>query len=120
MGMYYVEKRLEISAAHKLELPYESKCQNLHGHNYLVNISCRCQEGQLTEYGMVIDFTFIKKAIQDKMDHQYLNDVMEGLNPTAENMAWWICNEINKIMEHGECYKVSVQESEGNIATYER
>ena len=33
-------------------------------------------------------------------------------NPTAENIAKWICDQIP------ECYKVSVQESEGNTATY--
>ena len=117
--MYYVQKRMEIAAAHQLDLPYESKCRNLHGHNYIVICYCKCPDGQLTNYGMVVDFTHVKKAIQDKLDHNYLNDVMTGLNPTAENMAWWICNEVNQIMEHGQCYKVSVQESEGNIATYE-
>ncbi|NLL02602.1 MAG: 6-carboxytetrahydropterin synthase QueD, partial [Mollicutes bacterium] len=29
--MYYISKRMEIAGAHKLELDYESKCQNLHG-----------------------------------------------------------------------------------------
>lgn len=116
--MFYVQKRMEISAAHNLDLPYPSKCKNLHGHNYYIVVYCKCPDGQLTDYGMVIDFTHIKKAVQDKLDHNYLNDVMVGLNPTAENMAWWICNEVNKVMETGECYKVSVQESEGNIAEY--
>ena len=41
------------------------------------------------------------------------NDVLEGLNPTAENLAYWICQQIDT------CYKVTVQESEGNTATYE-
>ncbi len=120
MGMYYVQKRMEISAAHQLDLPYESKCLRLHGHNYICNVYCRCPEGQLTSYGMVVDFTHVKKAIQDQLDHYYLNEVLEGLNPTAENMARWICDEVNKIMEHGDCYKVTVQESEGNVAGYER
>jgi len=41
-------------------------------------------------------------------------------NPTAENMAEYILNEINRYMNANPvCYKVSVQESEGNIATYE-
>ncbi|MBR5271649.1 MAG: 6-carboxytetrahydropterin synthase, partial [Clostridia bacterium] len=33
--MYEVRKRLEISAAHKLALNYDSKCTNLHGHNWI-------------------------------------------------------------------------------------
>lgn len=114
--MYYVSKRMEIAGAHCLNLPYESKCRNLHGHNYVVIVYCRSKE--LTNYGMVIDFTYIKKEIHDKLDHQYINDVIPNMNPTAENMAKWICDKVNNIMEVGECWKVSVQESEGNIAEY--
>ena len=38
--MYYISKRIEISAAHRLELPYASKCANLHGHNWIVTVHC--------------------------------------------------------------------------------
>ena len=31
MEKYTVSKRMEIAAAHNLDLPYESKCTNLHG-----------------------------------------------------------------------------------------
>lgn len=109
--MFYIEKSMEISAAHKLNLSYESKCQNLHGHNWHVTIYCKAEE--LNKDGMVCDFTHIKKAIHEKLDHQYLNDILP-FNPTAENMARWMCEQIPT------CYKVSVQESDGNIATYEK
>lgn len=102
---------MEISAAHRLNLSYESKCQNLHGHNWHVTIYCKAKE--LNQDGMVCDFTHIKKAIHEKLDHQYLNDILP-FNPTAENMARWMCEQIPT------CYKVSVQESDGNIATYEK
>lgn len=108
--MYYVKKRMEIAGAHQLKLPYESKCANLHGHNWIVTVYCKSRE--LTDYGMVIDFKHIKYMVQDKLDHKYLNDVVE-FNPTAENMAKWICDNVPN------CYKVEVQESEGNTATYE-
>ena len=62
---------------------------------------------------MVCDFTHIKKQIHDQLDHKYLNDIVD-FNPTAENIAKWICDNVPN------CYKVDVQESEGNIATYER
>lgn len=62
---------------------------------------------------MVCDFTHIKKLVHDKLDHQFLNDVV-SFNPTAENIAKWICEQVPN------CIKVSVQESEGNIAIYER
>lgn len=109
--MFYIQKSMEISAAHRLNLSYESKCQNLHGHNWHVTIYCKAKE--LNQDGMVCDFTHIKKAIHEKLDHQYLNDILP-FNPTAENMARWMCEQIST------CYKVSVQESDGNIATYEK
>lgn len=108
--MYRVQKRLEISGAHNLTLDYDSKCNNLHGHNWIINIYLKCQE--LDQNGMVLDFTHIKKMISNKLDHKYLNDIFD-FNPTAENIAKWICDEIGE-----KCYRVQVQESEGNIAEY--
>ncbi len=115
--MYFVSKRMEIAGAHNLKLNYESKCSNLHGHNWIVVVYCKSEE--LDENGMVLDFKHIKNLVSDKLDHQYLNDVVD-FNPTAENMAKWICDQVTEVMDKGECYKVSVQESEGNIAVYER
>ena len=109
--MYTVTKRLEIAGAHNLALPYASKCENLHGHNWIITVTC--QSETLTEYGMVTDFALIKKEIGDRLDHKYLNNIFV-FNPTAENIAKWVCDMIPN------CVKVSVQESEGNVATYER
>lgn len=110
--MYRVKKRLEIAGAHKLSLDYESKCSNIHGHNWIVEIYM--QSKNLDRNGMVMDFTHIKKEIHDALDHKYINDVVQ-VNPTAENIARWICEKLGE-----KCYKVTVQESEGNIAEYER
>ena len=60
--MYEVIKKLEISAAHSLDLPYESKCTNLHGHNWSVTVFLRASE--LNESGMIMDFTEIKNRGQ--------------------------------------------------------
>lgn len=110
--MYYIEKYIEIAGAHKLNLNYESKCQNLHGHNWDIIIYCKSKV--LNENGMVYDFKHIKNKITDKLDHKYVNEIVD-FNPTAENIAKYICDEIGET-----CYKVSVQESRGNIAIYER
>ena len=109
--MFIVKKRMEIAGAHRLNLNYESKCANLHGHNWIVTVWCKSQT--LDANGMVMDFTHIKREVQDKLDHKFLNDVVP-FNPTAENIAKWVCEQIPH------CYRVAVQESEGNIATYER
>ena len=109
--MYYVKKTMEISAAHRLTLDYESKCTQLHGHNWLITVYCK--SAGLNANGMVVDFTIIKQMIKDRLDHQVLNDVLP-CNPTAENIARWICEQIPH------CYKVEVQESRGNVAIYEK
>lgn len=109
--MYYVTKRLEISAAHRLCLDYESKCTSIHGHNWIVTVHCRAE--QLNQNGMVTDFTHIKQAVQERLDHKFLNDELP-FNPTAENIARWICDNVEN------CYRVDIQESEGNTASYEK
>ena len=108
--MYFITKRIEISAAHRLTLDYESKCTRLHGHNWIITVHCRAEE--LDANGMVTDFTHIKNVVTDKLDHTVLNEVVP-FNPTAENLARWICEHIPH------CYRVDVQESEGNVASYE-
>lgn len=109
--MFTVIKRMEVSASHKLSLPYQSKCTNLHGHNWIITVYCRSKE--LNPEGMVVDFTRIKEVVMQNLDHRNLNEVLP-FNPTAENMARWICDQI----QH--CYKVEVQESEGNLVVYEK
>lgn len=128
--MFEVKKTLEIAVSHKLTLPYDSPCERDHGHNLIITVYCR--SGHLNDSGMVVDFAVIKKAVHGQLDHQCLNDI-EGigfvldrefiatvdempkkilLNPTAERLAEWICMLIPT------CYRVDVQESTGNVATY--
>ncbi|MCQ2222218.1 MAG: 6-carboxytetrahydropterin synthase [Bacteroidaceae bacterium] len=109
--MYYITKRMEIAGCHSLDLPYESKCSRLHGHNWIITIYCKAQE--LNAQGMVMDFTEVKERIHSQLDHQNLNEVLP-FNPTAENIARWICDQIPT------CYRVEVQESIGNTAIYEK
>lgn len=108
--MYYITKRLEISAAHRLDLDYESKCTAVHGHNWIITVHCRAAE--LNANGMVTDFTAVKAMISDTLDHKVLNDVLP-FNPTAENIARYLCDLIPN------CWRVDVQESEGNTASYQ-
>ena len=116
--MYYVSKRMEVAGSHHLDLPYESKCSNLHGHNWIITVHCKSEK--LTDYGMVVDFALVKKEIHGVLDHSNINDVLDNrINPTAENMAKWICDKVSELCEVGYCYKVEVQESEGNVAIYE-
>lgn len=108
--MYYIKKRIEVSAAHSLSLSYRSKCTVTHGHNWMLTIECRARE--LNADGMVTDFTQVKQSILDKMDHKNLNEVFP-FNPTAENIARWVVENVPN------CFRCEVMESEGNMAAYE-
>ena len=107
--MYYIKKTLEISACHKLNLSYESKCRNMHGHNWVITVYCKAAE--LNADGMVCDFTHIKELLKEKMDHRNLNEVLP-FNPTAENIARWIVDTVDC------CYRADVQEPENKVASY--
>ena len=109
--MYFIKKTFEISASHQLKLSYDSKCTQLHGHNWLVTIYCKARE--LNADGMVVDFTHLKQIIRDRLDHANLNEILP-FNPTAENIARWICDQIPQ------AYRVDVVESQNNEASYEK
>lgn len=112
--MYTLYKDIEISASHKLNLPYESKCTNLHGHNWKIRVWLRSDK--LNGVGMVEDFTHIKRRIVNLFDHNNLNEVppFNVINPTAEHIAREICD----ITPY--CFKVEVYEQEGSYVCYEK
>ena len=124
--MYYLKKTLTISASHSLDLDYDSKCKNQHGHNWKIIVFIKGFE--LDKNGMLIDFSKIKEIV-NIFDHKNMNEILiKGtcfLNPTAENIAKIIYDLINeefktsKIKNKRCCYRVSIQETEGNEATYE-
>lgn len=119
--MYSIKTVFEISAAHKLYLNYDSPCSELHGHNWKITVYCR--SNKLNSNGMVIDFAKLKKFIKERYDHKCLNDVIVD-NPTAENIAYDIANCLNdmNVLQTETffiCYRVDVQETEGNVATWE-
>ena len=109
--MYFIKKTFEISASHQLKLSYDSKCTQLHGHNWIVTIYCKARK--LNADGMVVDFTHLKQLIRDRLDHANLNEILP-FNPTAENIARWICDQIPQ------AYRVDVVESQNNEASYEK
>lgn len=104
-------KRIDISSAHQLNLSYESRCENLHGHNWVIFVYLRSET--LNEDGMVYDFTKIKKIVHGTLDHKNLNDIIK--QPTTENIAKYICDAIGE-----KCFKVEVQENSENKVIYER
>jgi len=87
--MFYIYVKCHFDAAHKLDLPYDSPCRNLHGHRFLVEVEIRSKT--LNDQGLVVDFKHIK-SIVNKLDHSCLNDTL--VQPTAERIAKYIFTEI--------------------------
>ena len=111
MGKRSIRTEFYFEAAHQLNLSYESKCENLHGHSYKCAITITSKSGNLNQDGMIVDFVEFKKIIKQR------------INSTAEYMAEWICNEMTNGLEElnidAYCSKVELNETAKNMAIYE-
>jgi len=120
--MYSLKVEGNFSSAHNLR-GYKGKCEELHGHNWRVEMVIK--SARLDKIGMVLDFKFLKKTLNDcleKLDHKYLNKIKDfsaaGKNPTSENIAEYIYNQlIGKIPQLS---SVTVWENSTSSATYEK
>jgi 6-pyruvoyltetrahydropterin/6-carboxytetrahydropterin synthase len=94
-----ISKEFTFDSAHHLHC-YEGKCQNLHGHTYRLQV---IMSGQTDARGITIDFSDIKRITKqhviDRLDHQYLNEVLPLMNTTAENMVVWIYEQIQAALQ---------------------
>ena len=97
-----INRRAEFSASHRYWLPELSEAENTekfglcvrspgHGHNYVLYVS---MEGDLDEYGMVLNLSDVKQVIKQEvtsqLDFSYLNQAWEEFQqtlPTTENIA---------------------------------
>lgn len=106
-------RRLQFCAGHRV-YKHESKCANLHGHNYVLFLHAQAEE--LDHLGRVVDFGKLKELfnpwIEENWDHGFIlfQDDQEGIdalsrisgqklyllkeNPTAENIARYILLEL--------------------------
>ena len=120
--MFEVSVQATFAAAHQLR-NYKGKCENLHGHNYRVEVTVEGEELNMT--GLVADFVDIKRLMRDvvdKLDHTYLNEVppFDVWNPSAENIALYFCQEVQKgVFEEGvRVASVKVWETDTSVAVY--
>ena len=90
----------QIEAAHRLpKVPADHKCARLHGHSFRIEIHVAGDVDR--ESGWVQDFADISAAfapVKEQLDHHYLNDVPGLENPTSENIAEWIWNELSPVL----------------------
>ena len=119
--MYELAVRRKFSAAHQLR-GYQGKCEALHGHTYQVEVRVRAEK--LDHLGLAVDFTELKRLIDDRLeryDHHLLNEVppYDQINPSAENMARVIYEALQKDLPAGvSLWRVAVWESEDASASY--
>jgi len=132
--MVYVTRREVFSASHKLHnsklteaenQEIFGKCNNPHGHghNYTLEVVVAGEVNSKTGY--VIDLKELKKIIIsniiDKVDHKHLNydvDFMKGINPTTENIAIAIWEQLVDKIPSGKLYSVKLYETENNYIEY--
>ena len=120
--MYELTVESHFDSAHCLE-GYQGVCAQFHGHTWHVSVTVGATT--LDELGISVDFKKIRSALDDitsKFDHQVLNklDMFKDKNPTAENIAQTIYDEIaTRIDEHdAQVLSVSIVEGESNRLTY--
>src|ERR1700760_3107311 len=109
-----------FAAAHALR-NYHGKCENVHGHNYRVHVGLEGQ--QLDENGLLFDFADLKKRLRstsEYLDHQFINELkpFDLVNPTAENIAKFIFDEIQRDLSTASLAYVKVWETDTSCAVY--
>ena len=108
-----------FASAHFLR-NYYGKCENLHGHNYRVQAG---MVGELDENGMLHDFADLKGRLRKTaayFDHQLINDLkpFDVVNPSAENIAKFIFDDIQRGIEPKKLKYVRVWETDTSCAEY--
>ncbi|MFO7962901.1 MAG: 6-carboxytetrahydropterin synthase QueD [Desulfobacterales bacterium] len=121
--MYELKVTTHFAAAHQLKM-VAKKCENLHGHNWRIEICVRGEK--LNDAGVLIDFGILKDHIADviqRLDHCFLNEsgfFPSNTPPSSENIAAYIAREVDAaIAEPGvRVSRVTAWESEDASATY--
>ncbi len=134
MSTVHVTRKVHFNAAHRLHNPEKSDywnretfgdCNNpnWHGHNYEMEVTVAGEPDPDTGY--VIDLSELKAIIESrivaKCDHRNLNldvDFLQGIIPSAENLAIAFWNELVDALPSGELYRIRLFETERNFVEY--
>ncbi|MCP3950990.1 MAG: 6-carboxytetrahydropterin synthase QueD [Desulfobacterales bacterium] len=121
--MYELKVETDFAAAHQLAMVGE-KCENLHGHNWKIEVIVAGET--LDEGGVVMDFGIIKqhvRAVMETLDHKFLNELeifSDAVPPSSENIARYIADSMQKKLDNpaAKIARVSAWESKNACATY--
>jgi 6-pyruvoyltetrahydropterin/6-carboxytetrahydropterin synthase len=122
MTMYKLTIVTDFAAAHCLR-HYQGECENLHGHNWKVEVTVKARE--LDRAGLGVDFKILKHEtikLLKTLDHKYLNDLapFKELSPSSENIARYLHGQLSATFNDGNISvdAVTVWESDRACATY--
>jgi len=124
--MFEVTVEHSFAAGHSLR-EYKGKCENVHGHNYRIQVTVEGK--QLNRIGLLVDFVDLKRAVRqvcERLDHQFINDLepFTTLNPSAENIALYLYEQITCALNLGSSQpavrisQVKVWETDTSIALF--
>ena len=120
--MYELTVISDFAAAHNLR-QYEGECENLHGHNWKVEVTVASKK--LNKIGLGVDFKILKRTLENilkRLDHKYLNEIQpfDKENPSSENIARYIFKQLQKEIKDKniKTARVKVWESENAAAVY--
>jgi 6-pyruvoyltetrahydropterin/6-carboxytetrahydropterin synthase len=120
--VYELKIITQMAAAHQLK-EFSGKCENLHGHNWKIEI---CVTGRdLGSNGILMDFKLIKDAahkVVQELDHTFLNQLkpFQDMNPSSENIARLVFKSLSQEIDNEQVKvsKVTAWESDSACASY--
>jgi 6-pyruvoyltetrahydropterin/6-carboxytetrahydropterin synthase len=120
--MYRLTIKTGFAAAHNL-INYQGDCENLHGHNWEVEVTVTARE--LDQAGLAIDFKVLKRetnALLDELDHKYVNQhhFFQDISPSSENISRYLFHELSKRLNDNniKVERIGVWESDNACAEY--
>ena len=120
--MYLLTVKTSFAAAHNL-INYQGDCENLHGHNWKVEVAVTACD--LDKSGLGIDFKVLKReagVVINELDHRYLNEnpAFQGISPSSEHISKYLFEKISERLnnENIKVDSVTVWESDNASARY--
>ena len=144
MSYIRITKQFNFETGHAL-YGYDGKCRNVHGHSYKLSVTVigkPITDSNHVKYGMVIDFSDLKKIVQEEIvlnfDHatvfnkntphielaKELEDrghhvILVDYQPTSENMVIDFAQRIkNRLPENIKLFSLRLQETESSYAEW--
>lgn len=139
-----ITKQFSFETGHAL-YGYDGKCKNVHGHSYklfVTVIGSPIEDSNNVKYGMVIDFTDLKKIVKEEVvdvfDHatvfnkntphielaNELKDrghhvILVDYQPTSEKMVIDFMHKIkSRLPEHIKLFSLRLQETDSSFAEW--